>query len=84
MNSDYQYLVGKLQHALAIDRRVNMLDVKVVVRGSKIYLTGEVATEERRRAIVQVVAELLPGIEVRNELTVLEINQPHQPETIHD
>jgi osmotically-inducible protein OsmY len=84
MNSDYQYLVGKLQHALAIDRRVNMLDVKVTVRGGKIHLTGEVATEERRRAVAEVVAELLPGAEVRNELTVLEVNYPPQPETIHD
>jgi osmotically-inducible protein OsmY len=84
MNSDYQYLVGKLQHALAVDQRVNMLDVKVVVRGSKIYLTGDVATEERRRAVAEVVAELLPGVEVRNELNVMEINQPPQPEIIHD
>jgi osmotically-inducible protein OsmY len=84
MNSDYQYLVGKLQHALAIDQRVNMLDVKVTVRGGKIHLTGEVATEERRRAVAEVVAELLPGAEVRNELTVLEVNYPPQPEIIHD
>jgi osmotically-inducible protein OsmY len=84
MNSDYQYLVGKLQHALAIDQRVNMLDVKVTVRGGKIHLTGEVATEERRRAVAEVVAELLPGAEVRNELTVLEVNYPPQSEIIHD
>jgi BON domain len=84
MNSDYQYLVGKLQHALAIDGRVNMLDVKVMVRGSKIFLTGEVATEERRRAVMAVVAELLPEVEVRNELTVLEINQAPRSEIIHD
>jgi osmotically-inducible protein OsmY len=84
MNSDYQYLVGKLQHALAIDRRVNMLDVKVTVRGGTIHLTGEVATEERRRAVAEVVAELLPEAEVRNELTVLEVNYASQPETIHD
>jgi osmotically-inducible protein OsmY len=84
MNSDYQYLVGKLQHALATDRRVNMLDVKVTVRGGKIHLTGEVTTEERRRAVAEVVTEMLPGAEVRNELSVLEVNYPSQPEIIHD
>ena len=84
MNIDYQYLVGKLQHALATDERVNMLDVKVMVFSDKIHLTGQVTTEERRRAIEEVVAEILPGVEVRNELTVLEVKHPSQPEVIHD
>jgi BON domain len=84
MNSDYQYLVGKLQHALAIDQRVNMLDLKIIVRSGKIHLIGQVATEERRKVVAEVVAELLPEVEIRNELTVLEVNPPHQPEIIHD
>jgi osmotically-inducible protein OsmY len=83
MNLDYQYLVGKLQRALATDSRVNMLDIKIVVCGGKIHLTGQVATDERRRAITEVVREQLPGIEVSNELTVLEVNHPPQPEVIH-
>lgn len=84
MKVDYQYLVGKLQQALAADLRVNMLDVKVMVFSDKIHLTGQVSTEERRRAVAEVVAELLPEVEVRNELTVLRINHPHQPEVIRD
>jgi osmotically-inducible protein OsmY len=84
MNSDYQYLVGELQHALATDQRVNMLDIKVIVRSGKIYLIGQVSTEQRRRGVESVVSELLPGIEVRNELTVLEIKTPPAPEIIHD
>ena len=84
MNIDYQYLVGKLQHALATDPRVNMLDVKVMVLSDRIHLTGQVTTEERRKVIAEVVAELLPEVEVRNELTVLEVNHPTQPEVIHD
>lgn len=83
MNSDYQYLVGELQHALATDKRVNMLDIKVIVRSGKIHLIGQVPTEVRRRAVAEVVTELLPGVEVRNELTVLEVKTPRQPEIIH-
>jgi hypothetical protein len=83
MNVDYQYLVGKLQQALAADLRVNMLDIKVMVFSDKIHLTGQVATEERRRAVAEVVAELLPQVEVRNELTVLQVNHPHRAEVIH-
>jgi hypothetical protein len=84
MNVDYQYLVGKLQHALANDERVNMLDVKVMICSGKIHLIGQVATDERRRAVAEVVAEMLPDVEVRNELTVLEVNHPPQPEVIND
>jgi hypothetical protein len=60
MNSDYQYLVGELQHALATDQRVSMLDIKVIVRSDKIYLIGQVPTEQRRIAVERVVLELLP------------------------
>jgi Icc-related predicted phosphoesterase len=82
MNVEYQYLVGKLQEALATDPRVNALDVKVIICGDKVHLTGEVHTEERREAVAEVVAEILPGAEVRNELTVCELSQAFPPEVI--
>jgi len=82
MNVDYQYLVGKLQNAFATDPRVSMLDVKVMVCGGKIHLTGQVASEERRRAVAEVVSEVIPDVEVRNELTVFEVTQPAHPEVI--
>jgi osmotically-inducible protein OsmY len=83
MNVEYQYLVGKLENALATDPRVNALDVKVTFYGGKIHLTGEVATEERRSAAADVVNDIAPGIEMRNELTVYELNPILQPEEIH-
>lgn len=73
MDLEYQYLVGKLQEALANDTRVNAQDIRVVVTGGRIYLIGEVSTVERRSAVNEVVGEVLPGIPVRNELTVLEL-----------
>jgi len=82
MDAEYQYVVGKLQDALAVDPRVNALDVKIVIRGGKVHLIGEIATEERRAAVADVVTELLPGVEVRNELTVLEVVQSAQTEVI--
>ncbi len=83
MNAEYQYLVGKLGHALATDPRVNALDVKVRVCGDKIHLTGEIPTEERRDAATLVVVELAPGVEVLNELTVYELNPTTTAEAIH-
>lgn len=83
MDVEYQYLVGKLENALATDPRVNALDVKVRICGHKIHLTGEIPTEERRWAAALVVAELAPGIEVFNELTVFELNPAISAEAIH-
>ena len=84
MNADYQYLVGKIQSALAAHPRTNKLDVKVMIAGGRIHLTGQTSTEERRRAIAEVVAETVPDMDVRNELTVILIGEPAQPEDICD
>jgi hypothetical protein len=41
------------------------------VTGGRVHLTGEVPTEERRAALTEVAAEVLPGTPIRNEVTVL-------------
>jgi osmotically-inducible protein OsmY len=82
MDLEYQYLVGKLQEALAGDMRVSAQDIRVVITGGCIHLIGEVATPERRAAVNQVAAEVLPGIPVRNEVTVLDLVDAPQPERI--
>jgi len=83
MNAEYQYLIGKLQDALATDPRVNLLDVKINVCGGKIHLTGEALTEERRNAVADVVSEVAPDVEVRNEIIVFQLQQVSAPEAIH-
>jgi hypothetical protein len=37
-----------------------------------VHLTGEVPTEERRAALSEVAAEVLPGTDVCNEVTVVD------------
>jgi hypothetical protein len=71
MDLEYQYLVGRLQEAMARDERVSALDIRIVVTGGRVHLTGEVPTEERRAALTEVAAEVLPGTPIRNEVTVL-------------
>ncbi|HZS09181.1 MAG TPA: BON domain-containing protein [Blastocatellia bacterium] len=83
MNAEYQYLIGKLQDALATDPRVNVMDLKIIICGGRLHLTGEIPTEERRAAVEQVIAEIVPDIEISNELTVYELNQKAQSEMIH-
>ena len=84
MNLDYQYLVGRIQNVLATDPRTNKQDVKIMVRNGRVYLTGETSTDERRRTIAQVVSEVVPELEVRNELKVIELSEPAEPEVIGD
>lgn len=72
MDLEYQYLVGRLQEALAADERVSSLDIKVRVTGGTVHLMGEVPTEERRLALAEVAAAVLPGTTVRNDVTVMQ------------
>jgi hypothetical protein len=84
MNQEYQYLVGKLQAALACDSRVGALDIRITIAHGRVHLTGEVPTEERRANVQRVTKELLPELEVRNEITVLELSESGKPEAVGD
>jgi BON domain len=84
MNQEYQYLVGKLQEALAVDDRVNALDIRITIAHGRVHLTGEVPTEGRRAAIQCIAEEVLPDLVVRNDITVLELVDAVKPEAVDD
>jgi hypothetical protein len=52
--------------------------VKMV--GEKVFVTGTVPTDERRRAVADVVREVLPDVEVHNETTVIVMTDADQEE----
>jgi osmotically-inducible protein OsmY len=76
------YLVAHVREALARDGRTNELHVDVTVAGRRIFLTGEVATGERRAAVADVVREVAPGYEVHNETDVPAVDAPAEPEEL--
>jgi len=82
MNQEYQYLVGKLQEALAVDDHVSALDIRISIVHGRVHLAGEVPTEERRAAVQRIASEMLPDFEVRNDVTVLELAQAGRPEAL--
>ncbi|HYC00967.1 MAG TPA: BON domain-containing protein [Candidatus Limnocylindrales bacterium] len=84
MSEETQYLIGKLEEALAVDGRVNALDIRITIAHGRVHLTGEVTTEERRAAILTVAQEVLPQLDVRNEITVLELAEAGKPEALDD
>jgi osmotically-inducible protein OsmY len=76
------YVIAHLREAFARDGRVNELNVDVTVAGQRVFLTGEVPTEERRRAVGDVAAEVVPGYEIRNQTTVSDVAGPGEAEEL--
>lgn len=65
------HLAAHVRQALATDPRVNELHVAVAVaEGDIVVVTGQVATEARRRAIDTVLRELVGAGHMRNEVEV--------------
>ena len=73
------YLVERILDALAKDPRVNELELDVAVANEKVLVSGTVTTEVRRRAVTDVVREMVPDREVVNQTSVLAAS-PHPGE----
>jgi hypothetical protein len=75
------YLIQRVREALAHDPRVGELELRVKMVGTKVFVGGTVPTEERRRAVGEVVSEVLPDFEIHNETTVIDFGpRPDQEE----
>lgn len=77
-----EYLVGRIQDALATDPRTGELELDVRVVGDRLFLTGTVVTAERRSACEEVVREVASDYEVMNELTVMDEPGPGKEEVL--
>jgi hypothetical protein len=77
------YLVAHIVEALATDARTNTLDVRVNVTGNRVFLIGQVASQQRRQAVEQVVRELLPpDVGLVNDLWVQTFTEPTETERL--
>jgi enamine deaminase RidA (YjgF/YER057c/UK114 family) len=77
-----QYLIERVREALAEDPRVGELYVQVTVAGGKVFLSGAVATPERKAAMSEVVAELLPDHQIHNLATISSLSEPEDEERL--
>ncbi|WP_198942852.1 BON domain-containing protein [Actinophytocola xanthii] len=77
-----QYRVAHVRRALAEDPRTAEMGVRVNVRGEHLHLSGEVATEQRRDELEQVIVELLPDVEVHNDVRVADTREPARLEEL--
>ncbi|MGH9104693.1 MAG: BON domain-containing protein [Acidimicrobiales bacterium] len=66
------YISAHLRDALAQDPRTGELGLEVVVDGGEVFVRGQVTTDQRRQAVVEVVEELVPGFQVHSEVRVVD------------
>ena len=71
-----QYLVQRLRRALMDDPSTAELGVQVKLRGEAVFLTGEVASQERCGRLAEVVAAAAPGLTVHNDVHVVPAREP--------
>lgn len=78
------YLIAHVVEALAMDPRSCVLGIQVEVVSTKLYLIGQVETEERRQAAETVAREIAPeGMEIVNQIWVPTYERPRKAETLH-
>jgi hypothetical protein len=64
------YVGEHIRERLLHDPRVGELDVHVSIENGVAFVTGNVSTPDRRAALDDVLAELLPDLQICNETTV--------------
>ena len=77
-----EYIVARIQDALATDPRTGELELDVRIAGGRVFLAGAVATAERRQAVERVVRDVVPDLDVVNQLSVTEGQQPGPSEPL--
>lgn len=66
------YRAGHIEQALADDDRVGEVDLHVEITGSRLVVTGNVASPGRQAAVAAVLAELVGGeLVVTNRVEVM-------------
>lgn len=71
---DDRYLPEHLHEALLADGRVGEQDLQLWADEHCIHVTGAVTTPARRDAVATVLAELAPGWDVCNEVTLVDVS----------
>jgi osmotically-inducible protein OsmY len=79
---DPVYTEGRIQRHLAENPDTAELGVRIAVHPAAVFLTGDVASEQRRERIVAAVRALVPALEVRDELAVTCADPPMTRETL--
>jgi hypothetical protein len=73
----------RIEQAIANDARTNELGVRIECVDGRVLVRGEVASAERREAVLTVVHEHLPDAEIVDHLQLSDAAQPpHHTEVV--
>ena len=77
-DSSHIYLLEHLRQAMAEDDRVSEPNIRVTIAGGRVWLNGQVGSDERRKSAEVVAREIASkeGMEVRNDITVMTVTGP--------
>jgi osmotically-inducible protein OsmY len=77
------YVAAHIHEALAEDPRVAEPGIEVTVAGDRVFLTGTVMTATQREAAGELTRSLVDGLEICNDLEVLDGDPQHgEPERL--
>lgn len=77
-----EYLAERVHQAVTTDLRTSEQGVQVRVTDTELFLQGEVASAERRAAVAEVAAEVVPDRRIHNDITVVRLRDEHTPERL--
>ena len=77
-----QYVIARALEVLAEDDRIGETSLHVSVSGKKLFVRGDVATDERRRLITQVLQENFPEYEMANATSVYDMVESGEQERL--
>ena len=77
------YLIEHVRDALAHDPRLSELGVDVEITDETVVLSGTLGSLERQQAAADIVHDLLPHHDVRNETTVPDLAEPTDGDVEH-
>lgn len=77
-----QYLAANLRRTVAEDPRTAELGVRITVRGDHVMLSGDVACEDRRKVLEQVLHEAAPELKIFNDVRVTPAGEPEGEEDL--
>jgi osmotically-inducible protein OsmY len=82
VNEPPQYVASRIREALAEDERTTELGIRVLVRGDRVFLQGQLSGEPRRKRVHEVVREVAPDLEIHDELSVVGTDEPTDEERL--
>lgn len=78
-----EYLAARLSRAIAEDNRTGELGIQITIRGEHVYLNGSVSSHHYKTELDRVLHEHEPLLTVHNDVSVVEADEPGEPEVLN-